>query len=88
MGECPGNEGDVGLGALELESIGAGCHYKLLVRNMISWCALGRSLHLGVWDELEGENLEAESSLKSNSKGTSLVAQRLRICLPMQGTQV
>ena len=40
--ECPRNEGNVGLGALELESIDAGCHYKLQVRNMLSWCALGR----------------------------------------------
>lgn len=42
MEGCPESEGDVGLGALELETVGAGCHCKLLVRNKISWCALGR----------------------------------------------
>ena len=32
----------LGLGLLELESVGAGFHYNILVRNMTSWCALGR----------------------------------------------
>lgn len=41
-GECPGNDGNVGLGVPELESVVAGDHYKLLVKNMTSWCTLGR----------------------------------------------
>ena len=48
---------------------------------------LGFRIHLSSHPE-DGRTLAESSTVKNNLGGASLVAQWLRICLPMQGTRV